>query len=156
MACFLVPAAEAVFTTAVSWFLKRRKRQQTVEERNFERNEEVQAHLQPRLEPISADRPESESLPFSVKLGWLNRMLWGGSALLALEHFWHGEIIPAFPFFTAVQNGEVPVMIQEMLTTGIWMAVLVTLVWAVVVSVSSFSEMFILRKSASFFRRNLT
>lgn len=73
---------------------------------------------------------------FSVKLGWLNKMLWGGSALLAFEHVWHGEVVPFFPFLTAVKDGNA----AEMLHAGVSMAVLVTAVWGVMVAVSSFIE----------------
>ena len=37
---------------------------------------------------------------FVKKAKWLTNTLWGGSALLAFEHAWHGEIIPVFPFLT--------------------------------------------------------
>lgn len=26
-------------------------------------------------------------------MNWLNNMLWGGSALLAFEHVWHGSVV---------------------------------------------------------------
>lgn len=77
---------------------------------------------------------------FSVKLGWLNKMLWGGSALLAFEHVWHGEVVPFFPFLTAVKDGNAAEMLHEMGTAGVSMAVLVTAVWGVMVAVSSFIE----------------
>jgi hypothetical protein len=77
---------------------------------------------------------------FSVKLGWLNKMLWGGSALLAFEHVWHGEVVPFFPFLTAVKDGNTAEMLHEMGTAGVSMAVLVTAVWGVMVTVSSFIE----------------
>ena len=57
-------------------------------------------------------------------------MLWGGSALLAFEHVWHGEVVPWFPFLTAASNPEdAAEMLHEMGTVGVTMAVLVTLVW---------------------------
>lgn len=77
---------------------------------------------------------------FAEKLGWLNKMLWGGSALLAFEHVWHGEVVPFFPFLTAVKNGEVSEMLHEMATNGVSMAVLVTAVWGVMVGISSYKE----------------
>jgi hypothetical protein len=62
----------------------------------------------------------------------LNIMLWGGSALLAFEHLWHGEIVPWFPFLTAAENAEdTAVMLHEMGTIGVTMAVAVTAVWGV-------------------------
>ena len=35
--------------------------------------------------------------PFSRKLKWLCYMLFGGPALPAFEHIWHGEVVPWFP-----------------------------------------------------------
>lgn len=78
--------------------------------------------------------------PFAFKLNWLNKMLWGGSALLAFEHVWHGEVIPTFPFLTAVKDGNATEMLHEMATSGVAMAVLVTAVWGVMVGVSSYIE----------------
>ena len=72
---------------------------------------------------------EATKIKFSTKLGWLNKMLWGGSALLAFEHLWHGEVVPFFPFLTAVKTGEVAGMLQEMSTVSVLMAVLVTSVF---------------------------
>ena len=68
-------------------------------------------------------------------------MLWGGSALLAFEHIWHGEVTPWFPFLTAARNPEdAMAMLHEMATTGVAMAVLVTAVWAGMVAVSNVIE----------------
>ena len=75
--------------------------------------------------------------PFVAKLGWLGKMMFGGSFLLAIEHVYHGEIIFTPPFLTAVQNGETADMLAEMGTAGVGMAVLVTAVWACMVAVSS-------------------
>jgi len=64
------------------------------------------------------------------KLGYLNKMLWGGSALLTFEHVWHGEITPWFPFLTAAANKhDTQEMFHEMSTVGVSMACLVTLSW---------------------------
>ena len=61
----------------------------------------------------------------------LSNLLWGGSALLAFEHLWHGEIQPWYPFLTAAQDAaETKVMLHEMATVGVSMAALVTTVWA--------------------------
>ncbi len=69
--------------------------------------------------------------PFLKKMNWLNNMLWGGSALLAFEHVWHGEITPWFPFLTNAANpAEAAAMLREMATSGVAMAALVTAVWA--------------------------
>ena len=77
----------------------------------------------------------------SEKLGWLNKMLWGGRALLAFEHIWHGEIVPWFPFLTAASNPEdTAEMLHEMSTVGVTMAILVTVIWGVMVGVSALIE----------------
>jgi hypothetical protein len=57
--------------------------------------------------------------------------LWGGSALLAFEHVWHGEVVPFFPFLTAAKEGPEAVseMFGEMGTVGVSMAALITAVW---------------------------
>jgi len=70
-------------------------------------------------------------LKWSRKLSWLNRLLWGGVLLLAMEHAWHGEIVPWPPFLTAMSNpAQVGPMLHEMATIGTGMALFVTLVWA--------------------------
>ena len=57
-------------------------------------------------------------------------MLWGGSALLAFEHVWHGEVVPWFPFLTAAADpADASEMLHEMATAGVSMAVIVTVVW---------------------------
>ena len=84
----------------------------------------------------AADKKGSDNI-FIKKMGWLNTMLWGGSALLAFEHVWHGEVTPWFPFLTAAQNAEdAAEMLHEMSTSGVAMAILVTLAWVVMVLVA--------------------
>ena len=120
MACFLVPTTEAIVTTIVAKALKSKEKA-----------------------AISVSKPEAADgakIPFSTKLGWLNQMLWGGSALLAFEHVWHGEVVPFFPFLTAVKDGNAAEMLHEMGTAGVSMALLVTAVWGVMVGVSTIIE----------------
>ncbi|MCD8045873.1 MAG: hypothetical protein LUE90_04385 [Clostridiales bacterium] len=128
MACFLVPAAEAVATTAVTKILQKKE----------QKNESVSAEISAQ----TMENGVSEvSLPLSRKLKWLNKMLWGGSALLCFEHIWHGEITPYFPFLTAAANPEdMAGMLREMSTVGVSMAALVTVVWIGMVVVSSVME----------------
>ena len=116
MACFLVPASEAVVTTIAQKIVESREKKGIAKEES----------------PVN----EIPKVKFSEKLSWLNRMLWGGSALLAFEHVWHGEVNPVFPFLTAVQNGETADMLAEMSTAGVGMAVLVTLIWGTMVVAS--------------------
>ena len=74
--------------------------------------------------------------PFVRRLGWLQKMLFGGSFLLAIEHVWHGEITWRYPFLTAVAEGDTAGMVHEIVTVGVAMAALITAVWAVMVLVS--------------------
>jgi len=72
------------------------------------------------------------------KLNWLNTMLWGGVILLAIEHIWHGEVVPWPPFLTAMKNpADIVPMLHEMATVGTAMAVTVTLVWVLMVTVTT-------------------
>ncbi len=105
MACFLVPTTEAIVTTIAANAAKKHE---------------------------DGKPQDSAKIPLSQKLGWLNKMLWGGSGLLAFEHLWHGEISPVFPFLTAVSDpADTAAMLHEMATSGVAMAVLVTAVWGV-------------------------
>ena len=74
--------------------------------------------------------------PFVRRIGWLQKMLFGGSALLAIEHVWHGEITWRYPFLTAVAEGDTAGMLREIATLGVGMAVLITAAWAAMVAVS--------------------
>ncbi len=78
--------------------------------------------------------------PVVARLGWLQAMLFGGSLLLAVEHVWHGEITWRFPFLTAVRDGNTADMVHEILTVGVSMAVLITVVWVGMVLVSAAIE----------------
>ena len=122
MACFTVPAAEAIVTTIAGKIIKSKEKHQTVD-------------ASKNTTDVSTPK-----IPFSTKIGWLNKMLWGGSALLAFEHVWHGEVVPFFPFLTAVENGEAAEMLHEMATAGVSMALLVTAVWGIMVGVVSLFE----------------
>ena len=88
----------------------------------------------------SADKKETRN-PFIKRLNWLNNMLWGGSALLAFEHVWHGEVTPWFPFLTnAATPASAAAMLGEMATSGVGMALLVTAVWAGIVAATNAIE----------------
>ena len=68
-------------------------------------------------------------------------MLWGGSALLAFEHVWHGEVVPWFPFLTnAANSADAAEMLHEMSTAGVSMAAVISAVWLGMVAVSSVIE----------------
>ena len=122
MACFLVPTTEAIVTTAVGKIAKKQEQSAAADK-------------------AAVETEGMQHITFSTKLGWLSRMLWGGSALLAFEHVWHGEVAPYFPFLTAAETAEgARTMLHEMATTGVSMAVVVTLAWGVMVLVSNALE----------------
>lgn len=74
-----------------------------------------------------------------ARLGNLEKMLYGGSFLLAIEHIYHGEVVLYPPFLTAMKNPEdIPEMLHEMATVGVSMAVVVTAVWALAEVIAHF------------------
>ena len=110
MACFIVPAAEAVVVTIIEKANKKKEAAETVSGETAKKHE--------------------GRIPWSKKLHWLTTLLWGGVALLAFEHLWHGEIVPYFPFLTAMNDpNDAMEMFHEMLTVGVGMAVLMTVIW---------------------------
>lgn len=120
MACFLVPAAEAVVVTAVAYGLKAKEKKATTLEVSGERG--------------VAKAVEEVKIAFSRKLMWLSYLLWGGCLLLCFEHVWHGEIVPWFPFLTAAADPtDAAVMLEEMRAVGGTMAIEVTVVWLLIV-----------------------
>lgn len=124
MACFLVPVAEAVVTTVVAKVMEKKEKE----------TEKVKIQVDGKAEEVI-------KVPFSRKLKWLNSLLWGGSALLAFEHVWHGEVVPWFPFLTAASDpADAAEMLHEMGTVGVSMAVLVTVVWLGMLGVSALIE----------------
>ena len=124
MACFIVPTVEAIVVTVVRKVIEKKEKQP----------EEVSVVLD--------GTPETAyKVPFSRKLKWLTNLLWGGSALLAFEHVWHGEVVPWFPFLTAAADpADAAEMLHEMATVGVSMAALVTLVWLAMLGVSAIIE----------------
>ena len=109
MACFIVPAAEAVVTKVV---------------------EVVEEKRETAAEASGIHHADTRIL-LSRKLSWLTWMLTGGAVLLMFEHVWHGEVVPYFPFLTAMYSPDATSeMLHEMATVGVTMAVLVTAVWA--------------------------
>ncbi len=68
---------------------------------------------------------------WGTNLKTLSGYLLGGAFLLLIEHIWHGEIIFSYPFLTAMKTPEdTEVMLHEMATVGVTMALLVTSFWA--------------------------
>jgi hypothetical protein len=112
MACFLIPMTEAIVTTIVQKVVKKRE--------------------------VRAGPSHTKSgLTWSRKLSWLNKLLWGGTILLALEHVWHGEVVFYPPFLTAMQNpADMAPMFYEMATIGVAMAAAVTLLWGIIILIA--------------------
>ena len=74
----------------------------------------------------------SDLSAFTRHLPTLEKMLWGGSAMLIVDHIINGELTWRFPFFTALENaGGGAVMLREMLTVGVPMSLAITAIWAV-------------------------
>ena len=100
MACFVVPMLQAVATSVY------RKHNSS-----------------------SISDPASGTLKHNLPA--LEAMLWGGTLMLIVDHVVNGELTWRFPFFTALdQVGGGAVMLREMLTVGVPMSVVITLVWA--------------------------
>ena len=69
--------------------------------------------------------------PFLTHLPDLEKMLWGGTLMLIVDHIINGELTWTFPFFTALgETGGAAVMWREILTVGVPMALVLTLAWA--------------------------
>ena len=125
MACFTVPAVEAVVTAVAAKIIEKKEK-----------------------EPVSVALPEQggsvepvRHIPFSRKLKWLSRLQFGGCILLMFEHIWHGEIVPWFPFLAAMSDpADAAEMFHEMATVGVTMALLTTVVWIGMLIVSSVIE----------------
>lgn len=115
MACFVVPAVEAVVVTAAAYAMKKTEEKKAAQTAGGN----------------AADLAAGErKIPWSRKLRWLSGLLWGGALLLAYEHVWHGEVVPWFPFLTAMNDpADTAAMLQEMATIGVTMAGIVTGVW---------------------------
>ena len=117
MACFLVPAAEAVVVTVTAKAAGK------------------------KADAAGSAYQAEQRIGFVKKLKWLTNMLWGGSVLLAFEHLWHGELTPWFPFLTAVSDpADTAEMLVEMGSVGVLMAAIITTAWAGMVLVTNAME----------------
>lgn len=123
MACFLVPATEAIIVSVAIGVMTAK---------------EKKAKLEVKQDDATLSKTEHKPrFPFLAKLKWLASLLWGGAFLLAFEHLWHGEVVPWFPFLTAAANPEDAIeMLKEMGTVGVTMALLVTGVWLAMVGIT--------------------
>ena len=106
MACFIVPAAEAVVVGIAA-------KVKSSSEKKQETSEEIHGWT------------------WGQKLSLLVKLLAGGAVLLMFEHVWHGEVVPYFPFLSAMSSHkDTSEMLHEMSTVGVTMAAIVTSVWA--------------------------
>lgn len=121
MACFIVPAAEAIVATVAVHILESKEK---------------------KVETMCmADDVKHIKTGFSRKVKWLSKLLWGGFSLLAFEHVWHGEVQPFFPFLTAAESPEsFTAMLNEVSTVGVGMALTVTAAWLGMIAVSHILE----------------
>ena len=111
MACFTIPLAEAVVVSAAKAIALRNGGNKSEE----------------KIKKINEMREN---------VGVLEKMLYGGSGLLAVEHLFHGEIMLYPPFLTAMKTPEnIPEMLHEMSTVGVGMALVVTAAWAIAMGV---------------------
>ena len=73
-------------------------------------------------------------IPEKYHIGWLNIMIWASVLALLVEHIWHGEIVPWFPFLTAMSDpADMAEMLTEMAQIGIPMLLVVLAIWGVMV-----------------------
>ena len=62
----------------------------------------------------------------------LEKMLWGGSVMLIVDHAINGELTWKFPFLTALDGvGGADAVMHELLCVGLPMSIAITAVWAV-------------------------
>ena len=122
MACFTIPLAEAVVVSAAKAIALRKGGN----------------HSEEKIKKINEMREN---------VGILEKMLYGGSVLLAVEHLFHGEIMLYPPFLTAMQTPEnIPEMLHEMSTVGVGMALVVTAAWAIGLGVRSLMKKYSAKK----------
>ena len=101
MSCFIAPLVAAVATTAIR---------------------------KARTKAVKAPG----SSPFLHHLPDLEKMLWGGTLMLIVDHVINGELTWAFPFFTALgESGGASLLLREILTVGVPMALILIAAWAV-------------------------
>ncbi len=120
MGCFIAPAAEAVVTTVLQKKLNKKEQEMT----------HISVEHTAMVQSAHESAEPKHRISWSRKLKWLNTMLWGGSALLCVEHIWHGEVVPWPPFLSAMQTpSEIMPMLQEIAIYGTAMAAAITGIW---------------------------
>jgi len=148
MACVAVPIVEGIIVKTAEWILVQKERKEEARTKAIKgevgRKILINGEKSYSFELKNENFPEGEKdlslkhsgrevgLSLRKKLHLLSNFLFSGSILLVFEHFWHGEIVPFFPFLTGARSPEdTYTMLQEMSTVGVSMALLITGIWAV-------------------------
>ena len=148
MACVAVPIVEGILVKTAEWILVQKERKEEarikaikgeVDGKILMNDEEgyssgLKIGNFPEGEKNLSLKPSGarSGLSLRKKLHLLSNFLFSGSILLVFEHFWHGEIVPFFPFLTGARSPEDSyTMLQEMSTVGVSMALLITVIWAI-------------------------
>lgn len=77
-------------------------------------------------------RIEQSDAAMLHNLPTLEKMLWGGTVLLIVDHILNGELSWRFPFITALDGAQgVQIVLREIFTVGLPMSLAVTAVWTV-------------------------
>jgi hypothetical protein len=148
MACVAVPIVEGIIVKTAEWILVQKERKEEARTKAIKGEVGgkilINGEKSYSFELKNENFPEGEKdlslkhsgrevgLSLRKKLHLLSNFLFSGSILLVFEHFWHGEIVPFFPFLTGARSPEdTYTMLQEMSTVGVSMALLITGIWAV-------------------------
>lgn len=92
----------------------------------------AQAMVTSTYRKVNQNKLENSHSALKHHIPALEKMLWGGSVMLIVDHVINGELTWRFPFFTALeQAGGGAVMLREMLTVGLPMSLTITAIWAV-------------------------
>jgi hypothetical protein len=74
--------------------------------------------------------------PGNWHIGWLNTLTLGSTVALGVDHIASGEIVPYPPFLSAMSNpADAAVMLGEVVSVGIPMALALVAVWVAMVIV---------------------
>ena len=148
MACVAVPIVVGILVKTAEWILVQKERKEEARIKaikgevggkiliNGEKSYsfELKNENFPEGEKDSSLKHSGRGVGLSLrkKLHLLSNFLFSGSILLVFEHFWHGEIVPFFPFLTGARSPEdTYTMLKEMSTVGVSMALLITGIWAI-------------------------
>lgn len=73
-----------------------------------------------------------KKVPAKYQINRLLLMLWGGTAMLLVDHIWSGEIVPYWPFFTA-GFGQI---MREVWQVGVPMTLAIFAIWTLMLAFS--------------------